>query len=249
MKTILIIEDDENIRENLEDILMLNSFNVIKASNGREGIVEAKKSAPDLIICDIMMPSMDGYEVKTALENDKILSRIPFIFLTAKAEIGEIRKGMILGADDYIVKPFNNRDLIDSINSRFDRLAKLSNENTEYRSFEKQIDDRIMIKSEGKEFIIVIADIIYIESDGNYCLLGFSNNTIIKLKKTLKEWEQILPSKYFIRIHQSNIVNLKYLDKIEKLTNRSFFLKLKKTEKLFIVSQRYSQKLKELLKA
>ncbi len=121
MKTILLIEDDAALRENTAELLELSNFHVITAANGKIGINKAKEHIPDLIVCDIMMPELDGYSVLSLVSEDPKTSQIPFIFLSAKTEHKEVRKGMDLGADDYITKPFEEEELISAVESR---LAK-----------------------------------------------------------------------------------------------------------------------------
>ena len=106
MKKILIIEDESAIRSTLRELLELNGYKAFLAEDGMEGVQLAKEINPDLIICDIMMPRMSGEGVIEELKKDKILSMVPFIFLTAKADISDFRNGMESGADDYITKPF-----------------------------------------------------------------------------------------------------------------------------------------------
>src|SRR5580704_8128521 len=103
MKKVLLIEDNNEMRENISEILSLANYAVLTAENGKVGVEIAKRDKPDLIICDIMMPDLDGYGVLHILGKDPETAGIPFIFLTAKAEKGDIRKGMNLGADDYMV--------------------------------------------------------------------------------------------------------------------------------------------------
>ncbi|MBS1687714.1 MAG: response regulator [Bacteroidetes bacterium] len=118
MKTILLIEDNEEIRENMGEILELSNYKVLTAADGKEGVALAIQNKPDLIVCDIMMPVLDGYGVIHMLQKNIDTQNIPFIFLTAKAERAEIRKGMELGADDYITKPFNGTELLNAVESR-----------------------------------------------------------------------------------------------------------------------------------
>lgn len=115
---ILLIEDNREIRENISEILELDGFDVITAQDGKEGLEVANAEIPDLIVCDIMMPVMDGYTVLYFLSKDPKTADIPFIFLTAKAERLDFRKGMEMGADDYITKPFEDVELINAIRSR-----------------------------------------------------------------------------------------------------------------------------------
>jgi CRP/FNR family cyclic AMP-dependent transcriptional regulator len=121
MKTILLIEDDADMRENTAEILELANFRVLKAPNGRTGVELARKEMPDLVLCDIMMPELDGYGVLHLLGRDPATAEIPFIFLSAKAERGDVRKGMELGADDYLTKPFEESELLNAIEGRLKR--------------------------------------------------------------------------------------------------------------------------------
>ncbi|HTE31041.1 MAG TPA: response regulator [Chryseolinea sp.] len=123
MKKILLIEDNLEVRENTAEILELAGYYVIIATNGKLGVEHAQKEKPDLIICDIMMPELDGYGVLHILNKKTETSAIPFIFLTAKTEKTDIRKGMNLGADDYLTKPFDDTDLLNAIEARFRKAA------------------------------------------------------------------------------------------------------------------------------
>ncbi len=118
MVTILLIEDTVEVREEITTLLEFEGYRVLQAENGREGIEVAQRNIPDLILCDIMMPEKDGYEVLTTLREDLSTVRIPFIFLTARARKEEIRQGMNLGADDYIPKPFTVEELVSTIKTR-----------------------------------------------------------------------------------------------------------------------------------
>lgn len=126
MKKVLFIEDDTVVRENTAELLELADYEVITASNGRSGVAIAKQEKPDIIVCDIMMPEMDGYGVLQELGKDPETQHIPFIFLSAKTEHKDIRKGMDLGADDYLTKPFEEEELISAIESRLAKVAILS---------------------------------------------------------------------------------------------------------------------------
>jgi CheY-like chemotaxis protein len=118
MKSILVIDDNPDIRENTAEILGLAGYNTTTAENGKKGVDLAMKSHPDLIVCDIMMPELDGYGVLHLLRKNPETQFIPFIFLTAKTERGDMRKGMEMGADDYITKPFEDIELLNAIELR-----------------------------------------------------------------------------------------------------------------------------------
>ncbi|HJY22538.1 MAG TPA: response regulator, partial [Hanamia sp.] len=128
MKKILLIEDNEDVRDNTAEILELSNYEVIVAENGKIGVEKALEHLPDLIICDIMMPVLDGYGVLHAVHKNDTIKNTPFIFLTAKTERGDFRKGMELGADDYITKPFSGTELLNAVDSRLKKVDLLKQE-------------------------------------------------------------------------------------------------------------------------
>jgi CRP-like cAMP-binding protein/DNA-binding NarL/FixJ family response regulator len=121
MKTILLIEDDTDMRENIAEILELASYRVVRAGNGKRGVELARRDPPDLILCDIMMPELDGYGVLLMLSKIPATAEVPFIFLSAKAERSDVRRGMELGADDYLTKPFEESELLNAVEGRLKR--------------------------------------------------------------------------------------------------------------------------------
>ena len=121
MKKILVIEDDSEMRRNIVIVLRLEQYQPIAAENGRVGVELAKREKPDLILCDVMMPELDGYGVLKALHEDTNTALTPFIFLTAKGEKEDLRSGMNLGADDYLTKPVAQADLLKAIEVRLRR--------------------------------------------------------------------------------------------------------------------------------
>jgi DNA-binding response OmpR family regulator len=130
MKNILLIEDNKEVRENTAEILELAGYNVATAADGKKGVEQVNKKKPDLIICDIMMPVLDGYGVLHLLSKNEDTANIPFIFLTAKTERSEIRKGMEMGADDYITKPFDKIELLNAIDGRLKKAESIKKEYT-----------------------------------------------------------------------------------------------------------------------
>jgi CRP/FNR family cyclic AMP-dependent transcriptional regulator len=125
MKTILVIEDNLKVRENIKEILELSGYTVLTAAEGKTGVEIALKNNPDLIVCDIMMPVLDGYGVLHLLNKNKATYGTPFIFLTAKSEKADFRKGMELGADDYLTKPFDGIELLTAIEMRLKKSDSL----------------------------------------------------------------------------------------------------------------------------
>ena len=128
MSSILLIEDNLDVRENTAEILELAGYHVTTAVDGKDGIQKAQLHKPDLIICDIMMPVLDGYGVLHLLSKNPETSSIPFIFLTAKVERSDLRKGMEMGADDYITKPFEKLELLSAVESRLKKYQLLKND-------------------------------------------------------------------------------------------------------------------------
>lgn len=128
MKKILLIEDNDDIRSNTAEILELANYKVIQAENGKKGVALAIANIPDLIICDIMMPELDGFGVLHAVHKNEAIKNTPFIFLTAKTDRSDFRRGMEQGADDYITKPFDGTELLSAIDSRFRKIDLLKEE-------------------------------------------------------------------------------------------------------------------------
>ena len=124
MKRILVIEDEPEMRRNITTLLRFKDYEPIAAENGRVGVEIARREKPDLILCDVMMPELDGFGVLRALQEDAKMALIPFIFLTAKGEKDDLRSGMNLGADDYLTKPVTNNDLVQAIEARLNRSAR-----------------------------------------------------------------------------------------------------------------------------
>lgn len=167
MNKILVIEDNFEVRENLCEILELTGYEVSSASNGKIGVQMAISKEPDLIICDVMMPELDGFGVLKVLNRNTRTNDIPFIFLTAKAEKADFRKGMGLGADDYITKPFDDTELLEAVEMRLTKSTriKMAFDNSEeglqrffseakaHEEFEKLSTDREIRKYKAKDMI------------------------------------------------------------------------------------------------
>jgi len=128
LKSILLIEDNDEIRDNTAEILELSNYKVFTAPDGKKGVEIALEKKPDLVICDIMMPVLDGYGVLHMLNKNPVTKNTPFIFLSARSEKSDVRKGMESGADDYITKPFNGTDLLNAVESRLKKAALLKEE-------------------------------------------------------------------------------------------------------------------------
>lgn len=143
MTTILLIEDHAPLRENLREMLALEGYRVLAAENGRAGLEMAAREHPDLVLCDIMMPGMDGHEVLQRLRAAIATKAVPFIFLTAKGTPPDIRAGMNLGADDYLPKPVSRNDLLKAVRMRLERAQQ------QRQSFQPSFDDSRPLEALG----------------------------------------------------------------------------------------------------
>ncbi|MEI7555687.1 EAL domain-containing protein [Candidatus Chlorohelix sp.] len=142
MVKILIIEDEKHVRANLVELLLAEGYEAFDAENGQLGVEKAKQVMPDLIICDVMMPELDGYGVLATLRNDAITDTIPFLFLTAKASKADFRQGMSLGAEDYLTKPFTRIEVLDAIRTQ---LSKQQTRKQKYQAEIKEEMDRLLL--------------------------------------------------------------------------------------------------------
>jgi len=203
MRKILLIEDDVVLRENTSELLELSNYEVISAANGKIGVQLAKKTLPDIIVCDIMMPELDGYGVLEALTKKEITKHIPFIFLSAKTERSDVRKGMDLGADDYITKPFNEEELISAIESRLAKAAILKDRRDVKVAIKEEVEEDIRslndlknyFEDNGETFIYPKDASIYKEgNNSNYIYL--INSGLIKCHKLDEQGKQLTTALY-----------------------------------------------------
>ncbi|HSP40973.1 MAG TPA: response regulator [Gillisia sp.] len=202
IKSILIIEDDPALRENTKELLELSNFKIICAENGKQGIEQAIEYLPDLILCDILMPVMDGYKVLEYLSNNPHTKNIPFLFISAKSDLAEIRMGMNLGADDYITKPFNENELINAINKRINKFESIK------RSWNKEPKTTIqnlkitsleefkkLVQLKGEKFRFQKRHTIYYEDD-NSNFVYLLERGIVKTVKIDYEGKELITGLY-----------------------------------------------------
>jgi DNA-binding response OmpR family regulator len=159
MKSVLVIDDNPDIRENTAEILDLAGYKTFTAENGKKGVDIALKEKPDVIVCDIMMPELDGYGVLHLLRKNESTEHTPFIFLTAKTERGDFRKGMEMGADDYITKPFEDIELLSAVETRLKKAAFLGTKYSASQSgisqFIKDMKDAGLMKQLADQYEII----------------------------------------------------------------------------------------------
>jgi DNA-binding response OmpR family regulator len=198
MIKILIIEDNQDVRENTAEILELANYEVCTAEDGEKGVALAKLIQPDVIICDIMMPEMNGYDVLLYLNKDKKTAGIPFIFLTAKTERTDVRKGMNLGADDYLTKPFEENELLDAVASRIKKYSFLKKEFSRdiegVNQFFNEVSENAGMESLSNNRNVVPfnkKDILFMEGDAAHTLY-FIQKGSIKTHKTTESGKSLV---------------------------------------------------------
>ncbi len=191
MQKILLIEDNKDLRENTAEILELSSYEVLTAENGEKGVIKAKQYRPNLIVCDIMMPKMDGYEVLQKLGEDSATAGIPFIFMTAKTNRADVRFGMNLGADDYLTKPFEEKELLDAIDCRLKKNEFLKKEiakNLEgLHTFLEEASDYLDLEGLSKDHDLKPykkKEMIFWEGDHAHSLFFIESGTVKTYKST-----------------------------------------------------------------
>ena len=205
IEKVLLIEDDAVLRENTAELLELSEYEVLKAANGKIGVDMAIIHIPDIIVCDIMMPELDGYSVLEILSKNKITKYIPFIFLSAKTEPQEVRKGMNLGADDYITKPFSEDDLISAIESRIAKTAILKDESERHqKNVGENIDtDELRTLNDLKNFFNENGtlfnynkdDIIYKEGQNSNSIYLITKG-VVKCHKLVEQGKELITALY-----------------------------------------------------
>ena len=200
MKKILLIEDNKEMRENTAEILELAHYNVVTAPNGKEGVRLAETEKPDLIICDIMMPELDGYGVLHMLSKNPETVSIPFVFLTAKAEKSDHRKGMSMGADDYLTKPFDDMELLGAVEMRFKkseqmkaRYAPNMDGLNEFLAKAQTLSDLVRLSDKRKVKAFKKKDIIY-QEDTYPAGIFFLNKGKIKTSRINEDGKEFITS-------------------------------------------------------
>ena len=270
MKKILIIEDDLTLQESISDIIEQEGYQVTRADNGKKGLDLLSKNEFDVVLCDIMMPGVDGFRVLKVLKN--YLKGIPpvFIFITAKSERSEWRKGMELGADDYLTKPFSREELINAVDSRMKKRS-IINEKVDFKNEVLDIlknklktvvpdtktkkepgalsfDGNLFLSNYNKSDFIKVNSVVYISASGDYSKIYTKDKKSYLVRKPMKNWESKLPSEHFIRINRSLIIGTEYIEKVEKWKTYSNKVFLQGITEPFVISQRYNRKLRQQMK-
>lgn len=268
MYKVLIIEDNIDLAENLCLFLKELGYITICAHNGDNGLKMIIEKNPDIILCDIMLPDISGYKLLSELK--KLEERIMpiFIFLTAKTQRDDLRKGMTIGADDYITKPFTNDELLKSINTQLRKRSRIlmrlnsssdnnrkniltsrqSNRGNDPAKTELKYDNHIFINDRKNPGFYLVKDILFIRSLKDYTHIYLTNDKKFLIRKPMIYWVKTLPNEQFLRIHRQTLINLNFIEKIEPLSSNRFSIFMKSITKKLEVSQRYSNKIKKIFK-
>tara|TARA_R110002049_G_scaffold20846_8_gene76621 strand:- start:2043 stop:2786 length:744 start_codon:yes stop_codon:yes gene_type:complete len=246
MERIILIEDEVNIRETLQEILELSGYEVLTASDGKLGYDLILEENPDLVLCDINMPELDGFALLEAINNKLKDKMMPcFLFLTARVEVGEIRHGMNLGADDYILKPYNPVEILKIIRLRLDKRKKSLKQQDQ--NFNKPLKgNKLPIPTEDGLELIPFEKIIQCKAERAYCYLFLVDGKKILVSKPMKEFEDILIDRGFFKVHKSNIVNIQFAEKYVR--GKGGYLVLSDGSTV-VVSSRRKEELLNLLKS
>ncbi len=248
MKKILVIEDEKELRENLVKILEMSGYSIISASGGDEGILLATEELPDLILCDVMMPGTDGYQVLKSISVSDKTKEIPFIFLTAKVEMRDLRQGMEFGADDYIFKPFRIDELVTAIESRlkrFDTIKVDSMSASGHKSESAAQPESIELQIDSGSVNLLFTNIKCVIGQAEFTRIKVINRSDYIIRKSISEWENLLPLNDFVRIHETTIINMKFIERIEKWFDNAYMIYLSAIQEPFFISKQFADRLKK----
>lgn len=221
MKKVLIIEDDYRLRDTIYELLKLKNYELQIAEDGFTGYIKAKKFKPDIILCDIMMPRIDGFNVLSLIREDENLADMPFIFISGKAEKDAFRTAMQLGADDFLTKPFVAKDLFGAIEARLnttksDAPAEVATIDASPETESSSSAGKIAIPTlEGLE-MLDLHEIIRCEAQRSYSKFHLVGKQSILVSKPMKKFEEVLCKNKFTKVHRSNIVNIEHITRYVK---------------------------------
>ena len=245
MKKILIIQNKvEDIKE-IDELLPENEFETFYSHNLKDGLEISLRYLPDLILF-YLSEIDDGTEMLAKIASQEKVSLIPLVVITENYSVEQFRRVMELGADDYIPHNLLAKYLLKAVNKRLDKLSNLKiSINSLINSFEEgngkaNKDDHILVKIGNKLKLVKYADIVCITALKEYSTITTIENCKIVVRKSLRNWISILPSKAFLQIHRSTIINIDFIDKIAKTNERTYTVHLKYISETFDFSQRYA---------
>lgn len=267
MNKILVAEDNDEVRFLIESILKGQDYSVKTAPNGKIALEYALSEEFDIVVCDIQMPAMNGYDFLKILSKQTSTFKPNFIFLTGKNDRKDMRTGMELGADDFITKPFKHEELINAVKTQLRKRREVKHTLTNgsellnniksmlegNSSGEKEVhlssEEKIFVSNDAFSGFVSIKNITAISSVKDYTKILMDDGKVHFIRKPMKTWEEKLPQSDFVRIHRQHIININHIKKIDKWFNYSFKIIMSTTDKIFYSSQRYSVKLRDKLRS
>lgn len=245
-KKILIIEDDKNLLLNIKELLEEEGYLVQTTTDGKTGLELIFNWKPELILCDITIPILNGYEILNEVLKNSSAKGIPFIFLTAKTDKDDRNYALKMGAADYISKPFQLEDLIDTVNIYLERNNGWKHEpDFDMYRYKLKPEDEFPMLIADKKRMVKVSDLKYVKIENPYIMIKASDERSYSVEGSINEWEEILPENIFIRIHRGVIINSAFISKIEKINFNSYLVYLKGETEPFLITKRYSEKLKD----
>lgn len=241
---LLLIEDEDTLRENIAELLGIYGYQVTSAADGRQGFSQALLAPPDLIICDVLMPTMNGYELLEMIRETPALVRTPFIFLTAKTELTDMRQGMNLGADDYLTKPIAMADLIKAIESRL-RHRKQWTVSAPEVAEEQPVDflTNIGVYTDRGNMILRTEECLYFFTKERRYYVKHQKDTY-QLNKSLDKLSEQLDPAQFFRVNRNVIIHRKTLRHYTYYGDGKYCLFLQhdtKTQEVMLPRARYRE--------
>lgn len=246
MKKVLIVEEKSGPENGIATELIDAGFKTYISAGDEDGVEIAVNYQPDLIICNTKKKE-DGFNVLQQLRANESTDTLPIIFLTKEFDNAVFRKAMELGADDYLAYPIETKILVSSINALFSKREKLKEKlilqlsasfGDEEQPHKK--NDHILVKIGNKLKFVRFNCIVVITALKEYSQVITNDNCRIVVRKSLRNWEDLLPGQSFLRIHRATIVNMDYVEKIEKTSQRSYEVHLKNIDEPFQLSQRFA---------
>jgi len=257
MKRILLIEDNVEMAGNFSLLLEDRGFVVYCAHSGTEGLKLFSEIKIDLILCDIMLPDINGYKILLEMNKLKKKELPVFIFITAKTQRQDFRKGMEIGADDYLTKPFTFEELLTAINVQFEKRKNLKGQISVKDDYIETVNDNLEKVLNYNDYFFFddkknpgfypVNSIILIKSLKDYSQITLSGVKKLLMRKPMKYWDSKLPSQKFCRVHKQAIINLDFIEKVEPISSNRYSIKLTSCNGKIEVSQRYSKKLNKMI--
>ena len=259
---ILVASNNHDFLEKTSKLFPVNEFEIIRYNSAKSAFERIEEKEPKVIVSDILLSDMNGFKFLESIHNAKNIELPIFIFYTRTATKSEIRKGMELGADDFLTEQESGIKLSELVKTQIEKrekllslknktISELKNKLSEniknsngLNNTATSLEDYVFLDDKKYPGFYAIKDFVFVLSKKDYTQIFISNGKTITIHKTLTFWENFLPKKKFLRIHRQTIINLDFVKKVEKNNSYRFNIFLEGFEKPFVISQRYSKRIK-----